>query len=187
MNLSNALTLSRLLLTLLFVTAFLFVFPGAHLLALGAFALAAATDWLDGYVARRYEMCTNFGRFMDPLADKILVMAALILLIPFHAIPSWIVILIIAREFVVTGLRLVASNNNVMIATARLGKQKTFWQLLTILFYLILLVIADFSNAPWIHWSWIHIGPYLVGITLFFTLYSGGIYLWSNRTLFCTH
>ena len=186
MNLSNGLTLSRIMLTMAFVVALSIAAPWSDCVALGTFALASFTDWLDGYVARRYESCTNFGRFMDPLADKILVAAALILLIPFNAFPSWIVIIIIAREFFVTGLRLLALDRGVMIATDRLGKQKTFWQLVTILFYLSLLAAQDFSYAPWISWSWMNIGSWLVGITLFFTLYSGAMYLWNNKKLFCS-
>lgn len=184
MNLSNGLTLSRILLTIVFVVALSIAAPWSDCVAFGTFALAAFTDWLDGYVARHYESCTNFGRFIDPLADKILVAAALISLIPFKAFPSWIVIIIIAREFFVTGLRLLALDRGLVIAADQLGKQKTFWQMLTILFFLFLLAMADFSSASWISWSWLNIGSCLIGITLFFTLASGIAYLWNNRTLF---
>jgi CDP-diacylglycerol--glycerol-3-phosphate 3-phosphatidyltransferase len=184
MNLSNALTLLRIVLTVVFIAALSSATPFSDCMAFVTFAVASLTDWLDGYVARRYRSCTNFGHFMDPLADKILVAAALISLIPFDAFPSWIVIIIIAREFLVTGLRLLALDHGVIIATDRLGKQKTFWQLITILFYLFLLAAQNFSYASWISWSWMNVGPWLVRITLFFTLYSGFMYLWNNRKLF---
>jgi CDP-diacylglycerol--glycerol-3-phosphate 3-phosphatidyltransferase len=183
MNLSNALTLFRLVLTLVFVIALSISSPWSDLVALGAFSLAAFTDWLDGYVARRYEMCTNFGRLMDPLADKILVASALIALIPLHAFPTWVVILIIAREFLVTGLRLLASDRGIVLEADRFGKQKTAWQLITVLFFLFLLAANDLSQASWIVWMWENIGPYLVGVMLLMTLFSGAFYLWNHRTL----
>ena len=183
MNLSNGLTLSRLVLTVVFVIALSIATPWSDCVALGTFALAAGTDWLDGYIARRYQLCTNFGRLIDPLADKILVAAALISLIPYHALPSWVVIIIISREFLVTGLRLLAVDRGVILAADSLGKQKTIWQMITILFYLSLLAIGDFSHGAWIVWAWTTIGPLLIGLTLFFTIYSGISYLWSNRTL----
>lgn len=186
MNLSNCLTLSRIVLTIIFVLALSISAPWSDCLAFGTFALASFTDWLDGYVARRYQSCTHFGCFIDPLADKILVAAALIALIPFHAFSPWVVIIIIAREFSITGLRLLALDQGCVMIADRFGKQKTFCQLITILFYLFLLAARHFSCAPWISWSWIHVGPWLVGITLFFTLYSGILYFWNHRNLFST-
>ncbi len=184
MNLSNVLTLLRIVLTVFFVVVMSAQSHFAHSMALVIFALASLTDWIDGYIARRYESCTSFGHFMDPLADKILVAAALILLIPVGALPPWVVILIITREFIITGLRLLALDQGVVIATDRLGKQKTFAQLLTILFYLFLLSAENFLHAPWISWSWRKLGPFLIGVTLFFTIYSGLLYVWNHRKLF---
>ncbi|MCF7729456.1 MAG: CDP-diacylglycerol--glycerol-3-phosphate 3-phosphatidyltransferase [Chthoniobacterales bacterium] len=184
MNLSNNLTLSRIGLTIIFVVALTCSTPWSDCVAFGTFALASFTDWLDGYIARRYQSCTSFGRFIDPLADKILVAAALISLIPYQAFPSWVVIIIIAREFFITGLRFLALEKGLNLASDRLGKQKTFWQLITILFYLFLLAAQNFSYAPWIAWSWMCVGPWLIGMTLFLTLYSGVMYLWNNRSLF---
>lgn len=183
MNLSNTLTLSRLVLTIVFVIALSIASPCSDLVAFGTFSLAAFTDWLDGYVARRYEMCTNFGRLMDPLADKILVASALIALIPLHAFPSWVVILIIAREFLVTGLRLLASDRDIIVEADRFGKQKTAWQLITVLFFLFLLAANDLSQASWIAWAWETVGPCLITITLLMTLFSGAAYLWNHRSL----
>lgn len=183
MNLSNALTLLRLVLTFVFIMALSFSFPWSHLVALGAFSLAAFTDWLDGYVARRWAICTNLGRLMDPLADKILVAAALIVLIPLHAFPPWVVILIVGREFLVTGLRLLALDQGVLLEADQLGKQKTAWQLIAILFYLFLLAAQEFSSSPWLIWAWKDVGPCLMGVALFMTLLSGAAYLWKYRSV----
>ena len=184
MNLSNQLTLSRLFLTILFVGALTisssWSLPAAFLL----FSLAAFTDWLDGFIARRYQLCTNIGRLLDPLADKVLVSAAFICLIPFHALPPWAVVIIIARELLITGLRLLACEKGVVIASDRFGKHKTGWQFATILFYLLLLSAKEFSfvNTRWILWSWDHFGPMLIGITLLLTVASGASCLWKNRS-----
>jgi len=147
------------------------------------FSLAAFTDWLDGFIARRYHQCTNVGQLLDPLADKVLVSAAFICLIPFHSLPAWAVVIIIAREFLITGLRLLASEKGVIIAADRLGKHKTGWQFATILFYLFLLSAKQFSalDQKWILWSWNYLGPVLIGITLLLTVASGASCLWKNQ------
>lgn len=185
MNFCNALTLSRLVLTIFFVITFSFSSAWSSCAALIIFALASFTDWLDGHLARRYELCTNFGRLIDPLADKILVAAALICLIPLKVFPAWIVVIIIAREFLITGLRLLAVDRGVVLSSDGLGKQKTTWQLITILFYLILLALKNFQREEtfWVTFSWNMIGPCLIGITLIVTLISGTSYLWKNRKL----
>ena len=183
MNLSNQLTLSRLFLTALFVGVLTiptsWSFPSAFFL----FSLAAFTDWLDGFIARRYQQCTNVGRLLDPVADKVLVSAAFICLIPFHALPAWAVVIIIAREFLITGLRLIANEKGVVIASDRFGKHKTGWQFATILFYLFLLSEKQFSflDPRWIACSWNYLGPVLIGITLLLTVASGASCLWKNR------
>ncbi|MFI0348538.1 MAG: CDP-diacylglycerol--glycerol-3-phosphate 3-phosphatidyltransferase [Chthoniobacterales bacterium] len=185
MNFCNLLTILRLLLTIFFVITFFISSTWSSCLAFVIFAFAAFTDWLDGYLARRYELCTNFGRLMDPLADKILVASALICLIPIF--PSWVVVIIIAREFLITGLRLLAADQGIILSADGLGKQKTTWQLITILFYLALLTATDFIGVetPAIIFSWNIIGPVLIGITLIITIISGASYVWRNRTLFC--
>ena len=189
MNLCNQLTLSRLFLTMVFVGVISSHLPWGITIALAIFALASLTDWLDGHLARRYDLCTNFGRLMDPLVDKILVAAAFICLIPFHAFPSWVVIVIISRDFLITGLRLLAGEQGILLSAEKLGKHKTAWQLITILFYLVLLSIHEvYTNMigyqpHWIHFLWTAIGPLLVGVTLLLTVYSGIAYLWNNRKL----
>lgn len=183
MNFSNQLTLFRIFLTILFVGVLTlptsWSFPAAFLL----FSLAAFTDWLDGFVARRYQQCTNVGRLLDPLADKILVSGAFICLIPFHALPAWVVTIIISREFLITGLRLIATEKGTIIAADQLGKHKTGWQFATILFYLLLLAIKQLSSGeqPLVFWAWTSLGPWIVGITLFLTVASGVSCLWKNR------
>lgn len=183
MNFSNQLTLSRIVLTIVFVGALTLSTSWSLFLAFFLFSLAAFTDWLDGFIARRYQQCTNVGRLLDPLADKILVSAALICLIPFHAFPAWAVTTIIAREFLITGLRLLANEKGVVIAADRLGKHKTGWQFATILFYLFLLSMKQFSSPDqeWISWAWNELGPILIEITLLLTVASGATCLWKNR------
>ena len=107
-------------------------------IALGIFILASLTDLLDGKIARKYNLITDFGKFMDPLADKLLVCSALICLVSLERIPTWIVIVIIAREFIISGFRLVASDNGVVIAASYWGKFKTTFQMV-----MICLMIAD--------------------------------------------
>ena len=114
---------------------------GGKWIALALFIIASLTDLLDGHIARKYNLVTNFGKFMDPLADKLLVCAALICLVELARIPSWVVIVIISREFIISGFRLVASDNGVVIAASYWGKFKTTFQML-----MIIALILDFSN-----------------------------------------
>lgn len=139
MNLPNKLTIFRVILIPFFVL-FLLVDITAYdkWIALAIFIIASFTDFLDGHIARKYHLVTNFGKFMDPLADKLLVCSALICLIELDRIPSWIVIVIIAREFIISGFRLVASDNGVVIAASYWGKFKTTFQIV-----MICLMIAD--------------------------------------------
>lgn len=141
MNLPNKLTIFRVILIPFFVL-FLLVPVTAYdkWIALAIFIIASLTDFLDGHIARKYDLVTNFGKFMDPLADKLLVCSALICLIELNRIPSWIVIVIIAREFIISGFRLVASDNGVVIAASYWGKFKTTFQIV-----MICLMIADLS------------------------------------------
>ena len=140
MNLPNKLTVLRIVMIPFFVVFMLCsVFGNADKwIALAIFVIASFTDMLDGKIARKYNLITNFGKFMDPLADKLLVCAALICLTATGRIPAWIVIVIISREFIISGFRLVASDNGIVIAASYWGKFKTVFQMV-----MICLMIAD--------------------------------------------
>lgn len=131
MNLPNKITIFRVCMIPLFLI-FLLVpgIPYGNYVALAIFIIACLSDAVDGHIARKYQLITNFGKFMDPLADKLLVSSALICFIELDLIPAWVVIIIIAREFTITGFRLVASNNNVVIAADYWGKFKTASQMI---------------------------------------------------------
>jgi len=140
MNLPNKLTIFRVALIPPFVVVLLGSFRGwfdlnaayAEYIALAVFIVASLTDLLDGKIARKYNLVTNFGKFMDPLADKLLVCAAMIVLVDMGRIPSWVVIIIISREFIISGFRLIASDNGVVIAASYWGKFKTTFQMVMI-------------------------------------------------------
>lgn len=151
MNLPNKLTIFRVILIVPFVLVLLgsiqgwglheMLFGGvsayAEYTALGIFIVASLTDLLDGKIARKYNLVTNFGKFMDPLADKLLVCAAMIVLVEMGRIPSWVVVVIISREFIISGFRLIASDNGVVIAASYWGKFKTTFQMVMICMMLV--------------------------------------------------
>lgn len=144
MNIPNKITLSRILLIPIFILLLSIPFnwgeleigeamlPVSHFVAALLFIIASTTDWIDGYYARTYDLITNLGKFLDPLADKLLVSAALILLVELGLAPAWIVILIISREFAVTGLRLVAAGEGIVLAASQMGKLKTWVQIIAV-------------------------------------------------------
>ena len=142
MNLPNKLTVLRMIMIVPFVFFMLTNAAGdmSKWIALALFVIASLTDLLDGHIARKYNLVTNFGKFMDPLADKLLVCAAMICLVETGKIPSWVVIIIISREFIISGFRLIASDNGVVIAASYWGKFKTVFQMV-----MIILMIADIS------------------------------------------
>ena len=143
MNLPNKLTMFRVILIPFFIVFLLIPITSYDKwIALVIFIVASLTDLLDGKIARKYNLVTNFGKFMDPLADKLLVCSALICLIELHKIPAWMVIIIIAREFIISGFRLVASDNGVVIAASYWGKFKTVSQMA-----MVILLIADFGGV----------------------------------------
>ncbi len=140
MNLPNQLTIFRVILIVPFVLLLLGGQAGwfgestvmPDMIALAIFIIASLTDLIDGKIARKYNLVTNFGKFMDPLADKLLVCAALIALVEMGRIPSWVVIIIISREFIISGFRLIASDNDVVIAASYWGKFKTTFQMVMV-------------------------------------------------------
>lgn len=133
MNLPNKLTIFRVILIPFFIIALLVPgIPAGNWIALAIFIVASLTDLLDGKIARKYNLITNFGKFMDPLADKLLVCSALICLVELSRIPSWMVVIIIAREFTISGFRLIAADNGVVIAASYWGKFKTTFQMIAV-------------------------------------------------------
>jgi CDP-diacylglycerol---glycerol-3-phosphate 3-phosphatidyltransferase len=185
MNLPNTLTLLRLGLTALLVASLSVRYPANFLVALLVFLAASLTDYLDGVIARKWNLITDFGKLMDPLADKVLTASAFICLIPYKALPAWAVIVIISREFLITGLRLLASSKGVILPAEKLGKHKTAWQMITIVFFLALLALRDLGlgNSPTVDMLWSRGGAVLVTVTVALTLFSGSAYLWKNRAL----
>lgn len=171
MNTPNKLTLLRVILIPFFVVCMLAVSAGwGKWAALAIFVIASLTDTLDGYLARRDNLVTNFGKFMDPLADKLLVCSAMICLVDLERIPSWVVIIIIGREFVISGFRLIASDNGIVIAANYWGKIKTVCQMV-----MIIIVIADLGGVFGI------VEQVLIYLSLLLTVISLATYLWDNR------
>lgn len=193
-NLPNAITLSRLVLTAVFVIAVGFPANPGYAIALVTFSVAAATDWLDGYLARKMGLVTQLGKLLDPLADKILVCAAFVFFSAqptggYHC-PVWVTALIIAREFLVTGLRQIAVEAGQVLAADGLGKWKTTFQLIFCITGLVWLtfssmtdpgkiggLLRDLANpAGWLR-------PASLWIAVALTLISGANYVWSSRKL----
>lgn len=139
MNLPNKLTILRMIMIVPFVVFMLVPIGGAagKWIALALFVIASLTDLLDGKIARKYNLVTTFGKFMDPLADKLLVCSAMICLVELGRIPAWIVIVIISREFIISGFRLVASDNGVVIAASYWGKFKTTFQMIAVVLLIV--------------------------------------------------
>ncbi|MBQ9989944.1 MAG: CDP-diacylglycerol--glycerol-3-phosphate 3-phosphatidyltransferase [Lachnospiraceae bacterium] len=174
MNLPNKLTVFRMIMIVPFVVVMLLgnSLSYGKWIALVIFVVASLTDLLDGYLARKHNLVTNFGKFMDPLADKLLVCSALICLVELERIPSWVVIIIISREFIISGFRLVASDNGVVIAASYWGKFKTTFQMLMIC--LMILDLKDFGAL---------LADLLMWIALALTIISLIDYLWKNKAV----
>ena len=190
MNLANRLTVSRFFLSLAFVIALSIDFPFRFTAALLLFLLAGITDYADGEIARRFHMESDFGRLMDPLVDKIMMAAAFICLVPLGAIPAWAATVIVSREFLITGLRLLAASKGRVLSAEKLGKHKTAWQIITAIFFLLMHSLSDFTRltgtpfaAELFHRIWTWGGDALLTVTVVLTLVSGAGYLWKNRAL----
>lgn len=152
------------------------VLPFTHLAGAILFILAAATDWLDGYIARKQNLVSNFGKFLDPLADKLLVTAALLSLIEIGILPAWMAIVILSREFAVTGMRLVAASDGQVIAASGIAKWKTVFQMAA-------LAILLLHNVPFETWN-IPLGMILMWIAVLLTIISGIDYFVKNKHIF---
>jgi CDP-diacylglycerol--glycerol-3-phosphate 3-phosphatidyltransferase len=187
MNWANRLTLGRLALTVFFVWSLSSAWAYARTTALVIFVLAGISDYFDGAIARRYGIVTKFGKLMDPLVDKVMMAAAFICLVPLGAVPAWVATIVVARDFLITGLRLLASSDGVVLPAERLGKHKTSWQIATVVFFLLLLAahelgLAQTESAWWSN-AWRYGGNTLLWITIGLTIYSGLGYLWRHRGL----
>jgi CDP-diacylglycerol--glycerol-3-phosphate 3-phosphatidyltransferase len=187
MNWANRLTLGRLALTFLFVLALSSLWSYGRTVALILFALAGISDYFDGEIARRYGVVTKFGKLMDPLVDKVMMAAAFICLVPLGAVPAWVATIVVARDFLITGLRLLASSEGTVLPAEKLGKHKTSWQIVTVVFFLLLLSIRELQprveEAGWWQIGWRYGGNLLLWITIGLTIYSGLGYLWRHRAL----
>lgn len=185
MNLPNKITVSRICLIPIFVILMMFNFgwgkmtlfgaemPVNHFVAALVFILASTTDWIDGYFARKYNLVTSLGKFLDPLADKLLVTAAFILLVEIGQAPAWVIIVILSREFAVTGLRAILATEGTVVAANQLGKIKTWTQIIAIVALLLHNTIFDLINFPF--------DVVALYVALFFTLWSGWDYFYLNR------
>ena len=185
MNIPNRITVSRILLIPIFVVIMMFDFgwdnmklfgaemPVHHFVGALIFIFASATDWVDGYYARKYNLVTNLGKFLDPLADKLLVSAALILLVELQLAPAWIVIIMISREFAVTGLRLILAGQGEVVAANQLGKIKTWAQIVAISALLLHNTIFTLIGIPF--------DTIMLYVALIFTIWSGWDYFYLNR------
>ena len=193
MNLPNKLTLSRLVLTLAFlIVVFSEIKPWFETVALIIFSIASLTDYYDGKIAREKKLITSFGILMDPLADKVLICSAFITFVELKWMPAWMVVIVVARELTITGLRLLAASKNVVMAAERYGKHKTISQIVAVI--AILLVHAHgnwgvigqlfsfnlLGQGPWIGWF----SELAKWVAVILTFYSGSVYLWRNRELF---
>ena len=193
MNLPNKLTISRFILTVAFLAVMFSQVRYHKSIALVLFVAAAVSDFLDGEIARRRKLITNFGILMDPLADKIMVCSAFIAFVGLNWIPAWMVVVVVARELAITGLRLLAAAKNVVLAAEGYGKHKTISQIVAIIAIFVqasynewgLVGRAIFGfhfpgHAPWIEWftelsKWVAVA---------LTFISGWLYLWRNRAIY---
>jgi len=176
MNLANKLTMLRLFLIPIFMFFMLVRGPYNDFIAAGIFSLAALTDKFDGYVARKFNQITNFGKFMDPLVDKIMVSSALIALVQMERIQSWIVVVILAREFLITGIRTVAADKGIVIAASNYGKYKTTFQMIAVIALMLNNYPFSLINFPF--------DTIMVYIALILTIYSGVDYIIKSKNLF---
>lgn len=167
MNTANKLTLSRVIMIPLFLVVLYLGFPFSQYVALAIFILASVTDFVDGYIARHYNQVTDFGKFMDPLADKLLVMAAMLWFVETGRFPAWALLIVIAREFAVTALRLIAVERGRVIAAAWSGKIKTASTMVGIC------VMFVFPNPV--------VDAVVMAVIVLTTLYSGVEYFIKNR------
>ena len=173
MNVPNRLTILRVAMIPLFVIAMLWQqLPYSDYIAGGLFIAACITDFFDGYLARKYNQVTTFGKFMDPLADKLLVCSAMICMIELNRLPAWFVIIIIGREFIISGFRLIAAENGIVIAANYWGKFKTASQMI-----MIILLILHFDGI------FVTLEQLFIWLSLALTIISLITYIWQNKSV----
>lgn len=194
MNLPNKLTLSRFGLTVAFLVVMFSKMPFQETIALALFVAAGISDFLDGQIARRRNLITNFGILMDPLADKIMVCSAFIAFVELGWFPAWMTVIIVARELAITGLRLLAASKNVVLAAEGYGKHKTISQIVAIIAIFVDKIIDrnqwgaigraifgwEIFNHAWVYW----LAESFKWIAVALTFISGALYLWKNRALY---
>ena len=174
MNTPNKLTIARMIIVPFLVIFLLTGWGGEanRYISLTLFVVASVTDWFDGYLARKNNLVTNFGKFMDPRADKLLVCSAMICMIDLKRLPAWFVIIIIAREFIISGFRLIAAENGIVIAANYWGKFKTASQMI-----MIILLILHFDGI------FVILEQIFIWLSLALTIISLITYIWQNRTV----
>lgn len=179
MNLPNKLTVARVIAVPFFIAAYLF---GCYIAAFVIFIAASFTDLLDGKIARKYHLVTNFGKIMDPLADKILVYSAFCLMVENGMIPGWMLIVILSREFAVAGMRTVAASEGIVIAAGMSGKIKTVLQMIAVPLLLLLPVVSGWLPEAVQPFSYVSYG--FLWASLVMTVYSGVKYIVQNKSVF---
>lgn len=192
MNVPNQLTVARFGLTVVFLAALFSGLPYHDSAALVVFIIASLTDYFDGKIARRDNLITDFGKLMDPLADKILTGSAFIAFVGLDLMPAWMVIIIVARELAITGLRLLAASKNIVLAAERFGKHKTISQITAIIAVLVSISYASWGTLGEAIFGWSLLGvPWVLSftmlaqwVTVLLTFYSGAVYLVKNRELY---
>ena len=174
MNTPNKLTVARMIIVPLLVVFLLTGWGGDtnRYISLALFVVASVTDWFDGYLARKNNLVTNFGKFMDPLADKLLVCSAMICMIELNRLPAWFVIIIIGREFIISGFRLIAAENGIVIAANYWGKFKTASQMI-----MIILLILHFDGI------FVTLEQLFIWLSLALTIISLITYIWQNKSV----
>ncbi len=177
MNLPNKLTIARVIAVPFFIAAYM---TGHYLTALILFTAASLTDLLDGKIARKYNLVTNFGKIMDPLADKVLVYSAFCLMVEDGTIPGWMLIVILAREFTIAGMRTVAASEGTVIAAGMSGKIKTVLQMIAVLLLLLTSALAGTAALEYCGLA----GQLFLWASLIMTVYSGVEYILKNKNVF---
>ncbi len=186
MTLPTKLTLLRIGLT--FVVMGLLFVPGvwAKVAALGCFLVASATDWLDGYLARRWHQMTPLGALLDPIADKVLVIGMFLVFVQLRLIPAWMVLVIVLREFIITGVRFFAASRAIILSAAKEGKHKTVSQMTTIIVILAMLVLREVFRGQmpsWMHGAMTGVISGCLWVTMTLTVISGASFFWRYRAL----